>query len=73
MCTFIMFNSNDIIVTKINVIRIRVNKKDYAYEDSAYWDSALKQGRHRRHCIGYFDGNALVLTGSYCPEDYLKQ
>ncbi len=45
------------------LIRIRINGKDYAYEDIAYWDADLKQGRHQRKCIGYFAGDLLIRTG----------
>lgn len=39
--------------------------KTYAALDLSYWDEEMKQGRHRRKLIGYYDNEGrLVLSGS---------
>ncbi len=51
----------------VKIIRIP-NKKTgtiYLYEDTPYWDSKLKQGRHKRKCIGKLDANGNALYNDY--------
>ena len=47
--------------------RITVEQRGKRYEalDLSYWDPVMKQGRHRRKLIGFYDENGvLVETGS---------
>ena len=52
---------------KPQIIRV-YNKKaktTYLYEDSAYWDPELKQGRHKRKGIGKLDDNGKAVYNDY--------
>lgn len=46
------------------VVGIERSGKVYAFEDVAYWNPEKKQGRHARHCIGFFKGGMLFVRGS---------
>jgi len=37
----------------------------YVYEDTAYWDSEKKQGRHRRKCIGKKGSDGRIIYNEY--------
>ena len=37
----------------------------YVYEDTAYWDSEKKQGRHRRKCIGKRGPEGKIIYNEY--------
>jgi transposase len=44
------------------------NKKagvTYLYEDVAYWDPEIKQGRHKRKCIGKIDRDGNTVYNDY--------
>jgi transposase len=44
------------------------NKKagvTYVYEDTAYWDSEKKQGRHSRKCIGKIGPDGKIIHNDY--------
>lgn len=46
-------------------VTITQKGKRYAALDLSYWDPVMKQGRHRRKLIGFYDENGnLVETGS---------
>lgn len=49
-------------------IKVRQNGKVYAALDITYWDEVMKQGRHRRKLIGYYDDDGnIIKTGT--PKD----
>lgn len=53
----------------VKIIKIKnANGTTYIYEDKAYWDKELKQGRHKRVCIGKVDPK----TNEYIYNKYYK-
>ena len=40
-------------------------KTTYLYEDIAYWDPELKQGRHKRKGIGKLDAQGNIVYSEY--------
>ena len=51
--------------TKIIEIYNKKAKTTYLYEDTAYWDPELKQGRHKRKGIGKLDAKGNPVYNEY--------
>ncbi len=49
------------------IIKVHNKKSNvtYVYEDTAYWDSEKKQGRHSRKCIGKLDTHGQIIYNSF--------
>lgn len=49
------------------IIKVYNKKADvtYVYEDTAYWDTEKKQGRHTRKCIGKLDSHGQIIYNAY--------
>jgi len=52
---------------KPKVIQVynKKSKTTYLYENYPYWDPELKQGRHKRKCIGKLDAKGKVIYNDY--------
>ena len=51
--------------TKIIQVYNKKAKTTYLYEDIAYWDPELKQGRHKRKGIGKLDAKGKAVYNDY--------
>jgi len=51
--------------TKIIQVYNKKAKTTYLYEDIAYWDPELKQGRHKRKGVGKLDPNGQAVYNEY--------
>ncbi|MDY0288248.1 MAG: transposase [Sphaerochaeta sp.] len=51
--------------TKVIEVYNKKAKTTYIYEDTAYWDPVLKQGRHKRKGIGKLDANGKPVYNEY--------
>ncbi len=51
----------------VKIIKVHNKKADvtYVYEDTPYWDSEKKQGRHNRKCIGKLDSHGQIIYNSF--------
>jgi hypothetical protein len=51
--------------TKIIQVYNKKAKTTYLYEDTAYWDPELKQGRHKRKGIGKLDADGKAVYNDF--------